>query len=218
MKNKQGFSIIEVVLVIGIAGIILTMAFIALPSLWRSQRDADRRANVMGFISSVKTYQTNNSRGALPNHIYMPGYGDGNVAYFNTTNLAGLSESSFVGDWVGFLLGYVDLKHEDPSGNTYGFKIYNDCRSSTGTSLGVGEACAYDTYGVTDDPDASYADDYPTLSAVNGDDIPNFNPDLPIIYVVKNATCDGDTIVKTSSTRSVAALQVLERGRYCYNT
>lgn len=64
--KKSGFSIIEVALVLGIAGLIFIMAFIALPSLQASQRDADRKARVMEFISDVKTYQTNNSRGALP--------------------------------------------------------------------------------------------------------------------------------------------------------
>ena len=37
--NKKGFTIIEVVLVLAIAGLIFAMVFIALPALQRSQRD-----------------------------------------------------------------------------------------------------------------------------------------------------------------------------------
>lgn len=64
-KSFRGFTIIEVALVLAIAGLIFLMVFIALPGLRASQRDAERRENVAMFLESVKKYQTNN-RGALP--------------------------------------------------------------------------------------------------------------------------------------------------------
>ena len=39
-ENKKGFTIIEVVLVLAIAGLIFLMVFLALPALQRSQRDS----------------------------------------------------------------------------------------------------------------------------------------------------------------------------------
>ena len=42
-QHKNGFTIIEVVLVLAIAGLIFLMVFIALPALQRSQRDAQRK-------------------------------------------------------------------------------------------------------------------------------------------------------------------------------
>ena len=63
---KKGFTIIEVSLVLAIAGLIFLMVFIALPSLQRNQRDARRREDVMTYLEELKKYQTNN-RGALPN-------------------------------------------------------------------------------------------------------------------------------------------------------
>ena len=42
-KSKKGFTIIEVVLVLAIAGLIFLMVFVALPALQRSQRDTQRR-------------------------------------------------------------------------------------------------------------------------------------------------------------------------------
>lgn len=67
-KNKEkGFTIIEVVLVLAIAGLIFLMVFIALPALQRSQRDTQRRDDVSRFVSQLTSYSTNN-RGSLPNY------------------------------------------------------------------------------------------------------------------------------------------------------
>ena len=41
--SKRGFTVIEVALVLAIAGLIFLMVFIALPGLRASQRDAERR-------------------------------------------------------------------------------------------------------------------------------------------------------------------------------
>ena len=53
-KSFRGFTIIEVALVLAIAGLIFLMVFIALPGLRASQRDAERRENVAMFLESVK--------------------------------------------------------------------------------------------------------------------------------------------------------------------
>ncbi|MBM3210096.1 type II secretion system protein [Candidatus Saccharibacteria bacterium] len=64
-QTKQGFTIIEVVLVLAIAGLIFLMVFIALPALQRSQRDTQRRDDVARVISQINSYQTNNN-GRVP--------------------------------------------------------------------------------------------------------------------------------------------------------
>jgi prepilin-type N-terminal cleavage/methylation domain-containing protein len=43
LKFKQGFTIIEVVLVLAIAGLIFLAIFITLPALQRAQRDQARK-------------------------------------------------------------------------------------------------------------------------------------------------------------------------------
>ncbi len=63
--KAKGFTIIEVVLVLAIAGLIFLMVFIALPALQRSQRDTQRRDDVSTFSSQLTSYSTNN-RGELP--------------------------------------------------------------------------------------------------------------------------------------------------------
>ena len=64
-QKKNGFTIIEVALVLAIAGLIFLMVFVALPQLQRQQRDSRRRDDILSFLETVKKYQTNN-RGALP--------------------------------------------------------------------------------------------------------------------------------------------------------
>ncbi|HEY8992654.1 MAG TPA: type II secretion system protein [Candidatus Microsaccharimonas sp.] len=63
--RKQGFTIIEVVLVLAIAGLIFLMVFIALPALQRNQRDTQRK-NDMGRLSTALVNYTNSNRGTLP--------------------------------------------------------------------------------------------------------------------------------------------------------
>ena len=60
-KSKKGFTIIEVVLVLAIAGLIFLMVFIALPALQRSQRDTQRRDDMSRFMSQLSQYQANNA-------------------------------------------------------------------------------------------------------------------------------------------------------------
>lgn len=65
-QQKQGFTIIEVVLVLAIAGLIFLMVFIALPALQRGQRDTARRSDVSTVSAAFNTFTTNN-RGDIPN-------------------------------------------------------------------------------------------------------------------------------------------------------
>lgn len=64
-NSEKGFTIIEVVLVLAIAGLIFLMVFIALPALQRSQRDTARKTDV-GSVASAVTSYTNNNRGGFP--------------------------------------------------------------------------------------------------------------------------------------------------------
>lgn len=63
--RKKGFTIVEVILVLAIAGLIFMMVFMAVPALQRNQRDAQRREDMLFLVETVKDYQRNN-RGALP--------------------------------------------------------------------------------------------------------------------------------------------------------
>ena len=78
IKTKQGFTIIEVVLVLAIAGLIFLMVFVALPALQRSQRDTARRNDLARVDTSLVQYQTNNQ-----------GTNDGSNLPFDSTTYRG---------------------------------------------------------------------------------------------------------------------------------
>lgn len=81
INNKKGFTIIEVVLVLAIAGLIFLMVFVALPALQRSQRDTQRRDDMARFLSQMNQYQANNS-GKTPVTV------NGNSATFDSDFIA----------------------------------------------------------------------------------------------------------------------------------
>ena len=64
MKNNRGFTIIEVVLVLAIAGLIFLMVFLALPALQRSQRDTLRKQQA-NMIRDIYTRKYANGRGLI---------------------------------------------------------------------------------------------------------------------------------------------------------
>lgn len=73
--TKKGFTIIEVVLVLAIAGLIFLMVFLALPALQRSQRDAQRKQDVAMVVTALHNWKANNKgRGyaSMGNSILTP--------------------------------------------------------------------------------------------------------------------------------------------------
>lgn len=64
-KSKSGFTIIEVVLVLAIAGLIFLIVFLAVPALQRSQRDTQRKSDIGRFMAQINSYQSNN-KGLVP--------------------------------------------------------------------------------------------------------------------------------------------------------
>lgn len=78
-QNKEkGFTIIEVVLVLAIAGLIFLMVFIALPALQRNQRDSARKNEVSAVASAIESYRSNN-RGGTPTATQIGQYITGNA-------------------------------------------------------------------------------------------------------------------------------------------
>lgn len=66
--KQSGFTIIEVVLVLAIAGLIFLVVFLALPQLQRSRRDTARR-DMVGRVLSALTQSSSNSGGNFPSSV-----------------------------------------------------------------------------------------------------------------------------------------------------
>ena len=74
VKQNKGFSIIELVLVLAIAGLIFLMVFIALPALRRSQQDMGRKNDSSTVVSAIGTYRSNNRTGGTMTSANVQGY------------------------------------------------------------------------------------------------------------------------------------------------
>ena len=74
--NKKGFTIIEVVLVLAIAGLIFAMVFIALPALQRSQRDHSRENDASVVAAAITKWNSANRNSGTFNEESLRKYVD----------------------------------------------------------------------------------------------------------------------------------------------
>lgn len=64
-KLQKGFTIIEVLIVLAIAGLILLIVFLAVPALQRNAHNTAAKNDVAGLLGAMNEYVNNNS-GSLP--------------------------------------------------------------------------------------------------------------------------------------------------------
>jgi prepilin-type N-terminal cleavage/methylation domain-containing protein len=67
-KSKNGFTIIEIMIVLAIAGLIMLIVFLAVPALQRSSRNTQRKNDVSAVAASVANYIDDNG-GTLPTNV-----------------------------------------------------------------------------------------------------------------------------------------------------
>ena len=109
-KKLKGFTIIEVVLVLAIAGLIFLMVFIALPALQRAQRDMQRKDDISRMSAQLTSYSSNN-RGNLPQSLITT---SGNPARSFVQNYLGGASANTSG-----------VEYEDPQTGAYTFAAAN---------------------------------------------------------------------------------------------
>lgn len=130
-NNKKGFTIIEVVLVLAIAGLIFLMVFIALPSLQRTQRNTQREDDLARVITAITDYQTNNS-GKLP---------------FRVESSANKTDAKFVTRYIDSTCGDIAAngtvanctgdQFRDPDGTNYEFAYKGNATAAGNASVGT---------------------------------------------------------------------------------
>jgi prepilin-type N-terminal cleavage/methylation domain-containing protein len=64
-KKQEGFTIIEVMIVLVIAAVILLMVFLAVPALQRNSRNTQRKNDAANLLAAVNEYASNHN-GQLP--------------------------------------------------------------------------------------------------------------------------------------------------------
>lgn len=106
-KKQSGFSIIEVLIVLAIAGLIMVVVFLAVPNLQRNSRNTQRRTDVTNTLGAVAEYVANN-QGKVPadnadfttnveNNVKLGIYTAANITYATTVpgTLPAASADSF---------------------------------------------------------------------------------------------------------------------------
>ena len=118
IKHKKGFTIIEVVLVLAIAGLIFLMVFIALPALQRGQRNTEREEHLSRFLTAVTDYAGNNS-GRIP-------FDGGNINQFVIRYIDGTckTDANFTAPVTNKDACTAD-QFRDPDGTIYHFTAAN---------------------------------------------------------------------------------------------
>lgn len=123
IKAKNGFTIIEVVLVLAIAGLIFLMVFVAFPALQRSQNDTQRQNDIARLSTQITNFKTNN-KNSIP--------GKGSASDGKTAGVLGHVKTNAstwgktAGTWGYFYDNYMLAggdTFQDPDGNPYGLKV-----------------------------------------------------------------------------------------------
>ena len=200
-NSKKGFTIIEVVLVLAIAGLIFLMVFVALPALQRSQRDTARRNDMSRVDTSLVQYQTNNQSNPA---------GDLPVAgtWVATSNFDGDNACSEDDSACKFIRDYMN------SGVSGANKV-NEFKDQDGS---------YYSLVITD----NYSDGALITTSIEGnnnsklvvkDSGYTIGGDSPfsehIVYIVPGSKCNGEIVVKDTA-RHFSILYRLEgAGVYC---
>src|SRR3990167_8506426 len=77
-KQSGGFTIIEVMIVLAVAGLIMLIVFLAVPALQRNSRNTQMRSDAASVLAGVNEFITNNN-GSLPMTASVLVEGSGNV-------------------------------------------------------------------------------------------------------------------------------------------
>lgn len=198
IKVKKGFTIIEVVLVLAIAGLIFLMVFVAFPALQRSQKDTQRQNDISRLSTQINNFKTNNTGGIPGNAAKNDGL---------TSKVTGRyekktgTEAAKIGTWAYFYDNYMlagNDTFQDPDGDPYGLEVVWCNKSGTAAkpmgTTAVGTACPNTEAQRT-------ATEFSTQSR-NGHNI----------LIVLGAGCDGETAIAATGARNMALIYKREGG------
>ncbi|GDX62746.1 hypothetical protein LBMAG34_2800 [Candidatus Saccharibacteria bacterium] len=120
LRAKEGFTIIEVIIVLVIGAVIMLAVFLVVPQLQRTQRNSRRQADVRRVYTAAE--QVNANTGSFPAND-----GTGKTAI---TNITGLIYSSGTTEYA-----WAYAVPTSTTGTNYGVDtiIYNNGTGTTGT-------------------------------------------------------------------------------------
>ena len=210
IKSKEkGFTIIEVVLVLAIAGLIFLMVFVALPALQRSQRDTQRRNDMTRVDTALANYQTNNSSTTNVTNLPEPAAGGAKWTApddrtFGEEGCGDNIACSFIRDYMNSGVDSDNAKpntFEDPSGEPYNLVILPNVKTNA--------AALAATYTGTDNAGHS-------VKMTNGTIVNEAGAfEAHTVFIVPGGKCNGEKAEVSSKNDSAVLYRLEGSGVYC---
>ncbi len=200
-QRKQGFTIIEVVLVLAIAGLIFLMVFVALPALQRSQRDTARRNDMSRVDTSLTQYITNHNSSANK----LPVNND-HGSYYDATAEKRVGPPHGGYEYAEqFILQYMNSGSGDTVVNEFKDPDGTLSNMLISTSISNGSSPT-----VISGAPAKFKDGKTTGSWTIDTDF-----DQHIIYVIPGAKCQGEDFVSAQANNYAILYRLEGAGTYC---
>jgi prepilin-type N-terminal cleavage/methylation domain-containing protein len=99
-SSYDGFTIIEVMIVLAIAGLIMLVVFLAVPALQRSTRNHERKQDASMIAATMADF-SNNHGNQLPNRIRSDPSAANQLDFANSSDLNSLDTASIAFYYVG---------------------------------------------------------------------------------------------------------------------
>ena len=133
-SKQTGFTVIETLIVLGIAGLIFMIILLAIPALIRNSHNGQRKQDVAAVLSAISQYQLNNS-GTFPSTPPPPsGYN-----YLKDTKLSYYENSQV---WLRPQIANVDTlpAAAEITANDIGVQVFNFalCNTDGNGATGIG--------------------------------------------------------------------------------
>lgn len=86
-KDNKGFTIIEVLIVLAIAGLILLVVFLAVPALQRNSRNTQRKSDISALAGAIQEYTANNGGAPLTKASVLSAVSNAKLGFYTASNV-----------------------------------------------------------------------------------------------------------------------------------
>ncbi len=209
INAKSGFTIIEVVLVLAVAGLIFLMVFIAVPAMQRSQRDTRRTSDLGRVQAKLIDWQGNHTNKLPKAGACEVNQDDGKVPGYDTA-AAGAGSSS---DACKFLMDYMNSAaigentFQDPSGPYYSLVVTNSIHKTNTAPGDANGATSTSAYGVKLKNDSGNL----TIDEASAGNV----FDQHVIFVIPGAACEEDTAISSNKNDFAILYRMESQGVKC---
>lgn len=183
-KREEGFTIIEVLIVLAIAGLIILIVFLAVPALQRNSRNTQRKNDVAAIASAAQNV-VNNTNGSTPKQVAS---GDGSTA--NETQVS-LRVSASIPTVETAKLGIYRAASSGATWGTSTNKIYIGDYTGTATLTPTVAAVGSESASAVSRDSVIIAAGYACNDSNTGLSSTKNSRSIAILYVIESASGNG---------------------------